>query len=81
MSEPRTWLDVTVIKYPNCGHYSADASWYVVEIGSDIECGTCHTTFNTKEHAVDRMLLELSLDGKEKVDHVHVKKHFRKLST
>lgn len=81
MSEPKTWLDVTIIKCPNCGHYYADASWYVVEIGSDIECGTCHMTFNTKKHAVDRILLEFSLDGKEKVDHAQVKKHFRRFST
>jgi hypothetical protein len=77
----KTWLDVTIIKCPHCGHYYADASWYVVEIGSDIECSICHTIFNTKKHAVDRILLELNLNGKEKVDHAQVKKHFRMVFT
>lgn len=81
MSDLKTWLDIAIIKCPNCGHYYADASWYVVEIGSDTECGTCHTTFNTKKHAVDRIMLELSLNNKEKVDHTQVKKHFRIVST
>ena len=81
VSEAKTWLDVAVIKCPNCAHHYADASWYVMEIGSDIECSKCHTTFNTKKHAVDRVLLELSLDGKEKVDRAEVKKHFRIVAT
>ena len=67
MSERKAWLDIALIRCPNCGHYYADASWYVVEIGADIECGTCHEGFNTKKHVVDRIMLELSLDEEGKV--------------
>lgn len=76
MSEQKTWLDVAIIKCPSCGRYYADASWYVVEIGSDIECAKCHGTFNTKQHVKDRVLLGLSLDEKGKVKSVKIEKHF-----
>ncbi|HKZ92975.1 MAG TPA: hypothetical protein VJ249_00140 [Candidatus Bathyarchaeia archaeon] len=76
MSERKAWLDVAMVKCPSCGRYYADASWYVVEIGSDIECGTCHETFNTKKHAVDRFILELTLNEREKADKAEIKKHF-----
>jgi len=74
MSGHRAWLDVAVIQCPNCGHYYADASWYVAEIGSDIECGTCHENFNTKRHMVNRVLLEFSIDEKGKVTGVAIPK-------
>lgn len=32
----KAWLDVAVLRCPNCGHYYVDASWYVVEMESDI---------------------------------------------
>ena len=75
MSELKTWLDVAVIRCPNCGRFYADASWYVVEIGSDIECGTCHETFNSKKHGVDRIMLGISLDEKGKVKNAKVERH------
>jgi len=75
LNEQKAWLDTAIIRCPNCGHYYADASWYVVEIGSDIECGVCHETFNTKKHLADRIMLRLSLDEKGKVKHAEVEKH------
>jgi len=35
-------------------------------MGADIECRTCHTTFNTKKNATDRILLNLKINGKVK---------------
>ena len=75
MSESKGWLDLAVIRCPSCGRFYADASWYVVEIGSDIECGACHHTFNTKKHMTDRVMLKLSLDEKGKVKQAEVEKH------
>jgi len=77
MSE-EAWLDLSVIRCPSCGRYYADASWYVVEMGSDIECGKCHSTFNTKEYATDRMLLRLEIDETGKVRKAGVAKHLWK---
>jgi hypothetical protein len=74
MSE-KAWFDTAVIRCPHCGHYYADASWYVIEIGSDIECGTCHKTFNTKRHITDRIMLVLKLDEKGRVQQVEVVEH------
>lgn len=74
MSE-KAWLDVSVIQCPNCGHYYADASWYVVEMGSDIECGTCHKTFNTKKDVRDRIMLELSIDEKGITEKAEIARH------
>jgi len=77
MSE-KAWLDISVIQCPSCRRYYADASWYVVEIGADIECGTCHTTFNTKKNAIDRIMLSLKIDDKGKVHGAQVARHLRK---
>jgi hypothetical protein len=43
-------------------HY-VEASWYASEIGSDVECGRCHRTLNTKKNLTDRALLRFQLDG------------------
>jgi NMD protein affecting ribosome stability and mRNA decay len=61
-----TWLDVAVVRCPNCGNYHVDASWYLIELESDIQCGRCQTEFNAKDHATDRVLLEFEIgeDGK-----------------
>jgi len=75
MNERKSWLDVALIQCPNCGRYYADASWYVVEIGSDIECGTCHETFNTKKHVADRIMLEFNLDENGKVRQTKIERH------
>jgi len=77
----KAWLDISVIKCPNCGRYYADASWYVVEIGADIECGTCHTTFNTKKGATDRVMLSLKIDDEGKVQETDITRHLSKRKT
>jgi hypothetical protein len=74
----KAWLDISVIQCPNCRGYYADASWYVVEIGADIECGTCHTTFNTKKNATDRIMLRLKIDDEGKVQDAEVARHLSK---
>jgi len=74
MSEGKAWLDIALVQCPRCGHYYADVSWYVVEIGADIECGTCHESFNTKKHQVDRIMLELSIE-KGKVTQTKIAGH------
>jgi len=76
MNEQKASLDMALIQCPNCGHYYADASWYVVEIGADIECGACHETFNTKKHIEDRVMLELSIDEKGEVSKIDITRHF-----
>jgi len=78
MSERKAWLDISVIQCPNCGCYYADASWYIAEIGADIECGTCHTTFNTKKSATDRIMLRLKIDDEGKVHGAEIVKHLSK---
>jgi len=74
----KAWFDISVIQCPNCRHYYADASWYVVEIGADIECGVCHTTFNTKKNVTDRIMLNLKLDEEGKVQEAEVERHLLK---
>lgn len=63
----KAWLDVSIIRCPSCGRHFADASWYVVELESDIECGSCHETFNAKKHLTDRVMLEFKIDEKGRV--------------
>jgi len=75
MSERKAWLDISVIQCPNCERYYADSSWYVVEMSADIECGTCHATFNTKKNMTDRIMLGLKIDGKGRVQGVEVTGH------
>ena len=74
----KAWIDISVIQCPTCRRYYADASWYVVEMGADIECGTCHTTFNTKKNATDRILLSLKIDDEGKAHEGEVTKHLSK---
>lgn len=64
--EPQTekaWLDISILQCPYCGRFYADASWYVVELGAEIECGVCHNSFNTRKAIKDRVLLEFTLMG------------------
>jgi len=75
MSEGKAWLDIAIIQCPSCGRYYADASWYVVEIGADIECGTCHENFNTKKHVKDRVILEFNIDEKGRVKQTEIARH------
>jgi len=76
--EEKAWLDVAVFRCPRCQRYYADASWYVAELESDIECGTCHELFNTNKQLTDRALLEFGIDDKGKVLNVKMIKHITK---
>jgi len=71
----KAWLDVAVTRCPNCGRYYADASWYIIEMASDIECGSCHETFNTRAYLTDRVMLRLKVDGTGQVEEVEVAEH------
>jgi len=69
------WLDVTIMRCPNCGRYYAESSWYAVEMESDIECNECGEVFNSKKQAVDRVLIEFEIDRNEKVADVRINMH------
>jgi transcription elongation factor Elf1 len=68
-------LDVAVFRCPNCGHYYVDASWYVVEMESDIECGRCGTEFNSKKNATDRAMFEFQIDENGKMQNAKIAEH------
>jgi NMD protein affecting ribosome stability and mRNA decay len=70
-----TWLDVAVVRCPNCGNYHVDASWYLIELESDIQCGHCQTEFNGKDNATDRVLLEFVVGEEGKMQNVRVAEH------
>ena len=70
-----TWLDVAVVRCPNCGNYHVDASWYLVELESDIQCGRCQTEFNGKDNTTDRVLLEFVVGEEGKMQNVRVAEH------
>ncbi|MBN1762327.1 MAG: hypothetical protein JW878_04520 [Methanomicrobia archaeon] len=63
----KAYLDVTVSICPHCGAPYADASWYALELGSDVECGVCGRTWNPKTCKVDRILVEIELDDEGNV--------------
>lgn len=69
------WLDVAVIRCEQCRHYFVDASWYVVEMESDVECGYCGKEFNSKKNATDRVMLEFKIDDDGKVQNVKIAEH------
>ena len=71
------WLDVTIMKCPKCGRYYAEASWYAIDMASDIECGECGHAFNSKKNAVDRVLIEFELDSKGKAKNVRINMHYQ----
>lgn len=73
----KAWLDVAVLRCPNCRRCYVDASWYVVEMESDIECGHCRTEFNSKKNATDRAMLEFQIDKERKMCEVKIAKHLK----
>jgi hypothetical protein len=73
----KTWLDVTLLRCPKCGRYYVDASWYVVEMESDIDCGSCGTEFNSKKNAKDRAILEFQMDKNGKMQKVKISEHLK----
>ena len=62
------YLDVAILKCPKCGKLYADSSWYVIDMESDLECGVCGYTFNTKKNLVDRVLLKFTIEDDKVVD-------------
>jgi hypothetical protein len=73
--EMKAWLDVALLRCPKCGRYYVDASWYVVEMESDIECGHCGIEFNSKKNATDRAMLEIQLNENKKMQKVNIAEH------
>lgn len=71
----KAWLDVSVLRCPNCGHLYVDTSWYVMEMESDIECGSCGTVFNSKKNATDRVMLEFQVDEEGKAQKARIAKY------
>ncbi|HLE74654.1 MAG TPA: hypothetical protein VI864_01230 [Candidatus Bathyarchaeia archaeon] len=69
------WLDVAVVRCPNCGNHYVDASWYVIELESDIQCGRCQTEFNGKDNTTDRVLLEFAVDDVGKMQNARIAEH------
>ncbi|MBO3802910.1 MAG: hypothetical protein JTT11_03405 [Candidatus Brockarchaeota archaeon] len=65
-------LDVSIARCPNCGKLYVDASWYVAEIGSDVECGACGREFNSKKNIEDRVLVRFNVDESGKVGSVEL---------
>ena len=63
MERERAWLDVAFFRCPSCGRLYAEASWYAVELGCEIECSSCGTSFNPRETLLDRVMLEFEVSG------------------
>ena len=68
-----TYLDVSILKCPYCGKIYADSSWYVIDMESDIECGVCGNTFNTRKNLLDRVLIKFGIE-EDKVSSVEINK-------
>lgn len=73
----KAWLDVAVLRCPNCGRHYMEASWYVLEMESDIECGECGKEFNTQKNATDRALLEFKINESGEIQKVYIAKHLK----
>lgn len=73
----KAWLDIALLQCPKCGRYYVDASWYVIEMESDIECGHCGTEFNSRKHATDRAMLEFQIDKNDKMKQVKIIEHLK----
>lgn len=71
------WLDVALLRCPNCGRYYVDASWYVIEMESDITCGKCGIEFNSKKNVLDRALLKFKIDRQGKMQNTNIMKHLK----
>ena len=65
------YLDVAIIRCPNCRKLYVDASWYILDMEADIECGICGETFNTHKNIVKRVLLKISIE-EENIERVDV---------
>jgi hypothetical protein len=65
-AQKTAFLDVTISVCPQCGTPYADASWYVIELASDVQCGVCGRTWNPQRYKTDRILVEFALDEANK---------------
>ena len=74
MKQKKAFLDVAVSICPYCGAPYADASWYAMELGCDVECGACGRSWSPKTSNPDRFPLEFLLDENGKVTKVKKKK-------
>jgi hypothetical protein len=70
MMQKKAFLDLAVSICPYCGTPYADASWYTIELGCDVECGVCGRSWRPKTSNTDRFLLEFLLDANGKVTEV-----------
>jgi DNA-directed RNA polymerase subunit RPC12/RpoP len=70
-----TYLDVAVVRCPNCGNHHVDASWFLIELESDIQCGRCQTEFNAKDNTTDRVLLAFTIDENGKMQSARLAEH------
>ncbi|ODS37288.1 MAG: hypothetical protein A7316_01850 [Candidatus Altiarchaeales archaeon WOR_SM1_86-2] len=73
MNKKKAYLDVSISACPGCGMLYADASWYAIELGADVECGKCGAEWNPGKHKTDRVLIEFALDNKGRVSDVGYK--------
>ena len=72
----KAWLDISIFRCPKCGHYYADASWYAIELESDVECGVCHIVFNPKKNLSDRVMISFKIEN-GKVKEVRIEEHIQ----
>lgn len=61
-AQKTAFLDVTISICPQCGTPYADASWYVLELASDVQCGVCGRTWHPQRYKTDRILVAFALD-------------------
>jgi len=73
--DEKAWLDISVLQCPNCGRHYAEASWYAVELESDMECGSCHKIFNAKKQLKDRVMLEFQINEKGRALEANITEH------
>ena len=55
------YLDVTIVRCPRCGKLYADASWYVIDMESELGCSVCGKSFSTRNNVVERVLIKFSV--------------------
>jgi len=72
-----TWFDVSVTRCPYCKRSYMEASWFVMSLESDLECGKCRRSFNSKKYATDRVMLKFKLNQRGEVKDVEVSEHLK----
>ena len=61
--DQKVYLDVSIVRCPACGKLYADASWYILDMESDIQCSICGNIFNTRKNMIDRVLIKFNLNN------------------